>query len=144
MGADRGSFEAKVLVAAPVASWLTPLVAVPDAARRRVPGLEQGNQPHPERYDARHQNRGDHEDDEQLPVTQRPAVPIIVRRISVMTAQFSHRPARSAAPAGCWRPLCVSFTIWILPQRSQVIRMNHDGNALNGSARRKSWMVFEA
>jgi hypothetical protein len=52
MGADRGSFEAKVLVAAPVAvSWLTPLVAVPDAARRLVTGLELGNQPHPERYD---------------------------------------------------------------------------------------------
>jgi hypothetical protein len=68
-----------------------------------VTGLELGNQPHPERYDARHQHRSDHEDDEQLPVTQRPAVPIIVRRISVMTAQLApdqhdpqHRPAAGA------------------------------------------------
>jgi hypothetical protein len=31
--------------------------------------------------------------------------------------------------------VCVSDSTRSLPQRSQVIRMNHDGKALNGSAR---------
>ena len=62
-----------------------------------------------------------------------------------MPVSNSTRPALPPQPS--WRirsmmvrigrsrcAVCASFSIRSLPQRSQVIRMNHEGNALNGSS----------
>ena len=37
--------------------------------------------------------------------------------------------------ARCRSGVCTSFSILSLPHRSQVTRMNHDGNATSGSLR---------
>ena len=67
-----------------------------EAARRLAAGLEVGNPPKPQRYDARHQHHGEHQDDEQLPVFEarnRAVVSAIRARGTSWLSRRCQRPA---------------------------------------------------